>query len=165
MSSLSSYPIKLQWVPEHSFLPRNDAADELTRRGALLMPSAIPCCDSPLLSHIHSSLFSYWRRAVSSKFFDKQSPSISTGKRVLLRHARCVLCRLRCNRHCFVLSSYLCRINRIANSSGSACGHPSRDTSHLILHSPATDSLRRSLFCNFLSLYDIWSKLWGVVRL
>ena len=29
------------------------------------------------------------------------------------------------------------------------------DTSHLILHCPATDSLRRSLFGNLLSLYDL----------
>ena len=35
------------------------------------------------------------------------------------------------------------------------------DASHLILHWPATDSLRRSLFGNCLSLYD----LWGVSRL
>ena len=36
----------------------NDAADELARRGALLVPSAIPCGLSPLISRIHSYLFS-----------------------------------------------------------------------------------------------------------
>ena len=41
--------------PGHSFLPGNDAADELARRGALLAPSAIPCGLSPLISHIHFS--------------------------------------------------------------------------------------------------------------
>ena len=44
---------QLQWIPGHSFFPRNDAADELARQGALLAPSAIPCSLS-LISRIHS---------------------------------------------------------------------------------------------------------------
>ena len=48
LSSLSICSIRLQWVPGHSFLPGNDAANELVRRGALLPPSAIPCSLSRL---------------------------------------------------------------------------------------------------------------------
>ena len=58
LSSLSSCFIRLQWVPRHSFLLGNDAADELARRGVLLAPSAIPCSVSPLTSRIHSRLIS-----------------------------------------------------------------------------------------------------------
>ena len=58
LSSLSFCSIRLQWVPGPSFLPGNNPADELARRGALLAPSAIRCNLSPLTSHIHSSLFS-----------------------------------------------------------------------------------------------------------
>ena len=65
---------------------------------------------------------------------------------MLPRHARCVLSRLRCNGHSLLLSSNLSRIGRIENPSCSPCGHSSQHTSHLILHCPATDSLRRSLF-------------------
>ena len=143
----------------------NDTADELARRGALLAPSAIPCSLSPLIPRIHSRLFSEWRRTASSKYFDTQVPSISTEELVLPHHACCVLSRLRCNGHSLLLGSCLSRIGRIENPSCSACGHPSQDISHLILHCPATDSLRHSLFGDSLSLHDLWSRPWGVARL
>ena len=164
VSSLFYCSIRLQWVPGHWFLPGNNSADELARRGALLAPSAIPCSLFALIYRIHSRLFSDWRRTVSSKYFDSQVPSISTEELVLPRHARCVLSRLCCNGHSLLLNSYLSRIGRIKNPSCSACGHSSQDTSHLILHCPATDSLRRSLFGDSLSLYDLWSRPWRVAR-
>ena len=121
--SLFFSSIRLQWVPGNSFLPDDDAADDLARRGALLVPSAIRCSHSSLISGIHSSLFSDWRHTVSSKFFDTQVPSTSTEELVLLRHARCDLSRLRCKGHSLLLSSFLSRIGRIENPSCSACGH------------------------------------------
>ena len=88
LSSLSSFAIRLRWVPGHSFLPWNYAAGELARRGALLLPSAISCSLSPPTSLIYSGLYSGWRRTVSFKFFDSQVHSVSTEKLVLSRHAR-----------------------------------------------------------------------------
>ena len=164
LSSLSSCSIRLQWVPGHSFLPGNHTVDDLVIRVALLAPSAIPCSLSPLISRIHSCCFSDWRRTVSSKFFYTQVPSICTEELVLPRHARCVLSRLRCNGHSLLLGFYLSRIGRIENPSCSACGHSSQDISHLILDCPATNPLRRSLFGDSLSLYDLWSRPWGVAR-
>ena len=151
--------------PRTFISPGNDAADELARRGTLLAPSAIPCSLFSHTSCIHSRLISDWRRTVLSKFFDTQVSSISTEKLVLPRHARCVLSRLRCNGHSLLLSSYLSRIGRIENLSCSTCGHSSQDISYLILHCPATDCLRSSLFGDSLSLYDLWSRPWGVSRL
>ena len=142
----------------------NDMADKLARRGALLAPSTIPCSLSPLISRIHSRLFSDWRRTVSSKFFDTQVPSIFTEELVLPRHARCVLSRLCCDGHSLLLGSFLSRISRTENPFGSTCGHSSQDTSHLILHCSATNFLRRLLFGDSLSLYDLWSRPWGVAR-
>ena len=165
--SLSFCSIRLQWIPGHSFLPESNTADDLARRGALVVPSATPCSLSPLISRIHSCLFSDSRRTVSLKFFDTQvsRSSIFVEELVLPRHARCALFRLRCNGHSLLFSSYLSRIGRIKNPFCSACGHPSQNISHLILHSPATDSLRRLLFGNSLSLYNLWSRPWGVVLL
>ena len=95
------------------------------------MPSATRCSLSPLISRIHSSLFSDWRRTVSSKFFDIQVSSSSTEELVLPRHALCALSCLRCNGRNLLLSSYLSRIGRIENPSCSACGHLSQGTSPL----------------------------------
>ena len=140
LSSLSSCSIRLQWVPRHSFLLGNNMVDELVRQGVLLASSAIPCSLSPLISRIHSSLLSDWRHTVLSKFFDTQVSSISTEELVLPCHAHCVLSHLCCNGHS-LLSSYISRIGRVENPSSSTCGNSSQDTSHLILHCPAMDSL------------------------
>ena len=165
LSSLSFCSIRLQWVPRHSFLPGNDVTDELARQGALLVPSAIPCSLSPLISRIHSCLISDWRHTVSSKYFDTHVSSISTEELVLPCHACYVLSRLCCNGHSLLLGFYLSRIGRIENPFCSACGHSYQDTSHLIPHCPAMDSLRCSLFGDSLSLYDLWSRPWGVAWL
>ena len=84
---------------------------------------------------------------------------------MLPRHARCALSRLCCNGHSFLCSSYLTRISGIENPSCSACEHPSQDTSHLVLHCPATDSLRRWLFSDSLFLYDLYFRPWTFARL
>ena len=63
-------------------------------------------------------------------------PSVSNEKLVLPRHARCALSHFRCNEHSLPLSSYLTRIKRIENPLCGACGHPSQDTSYLILYYP-----------------------------
>ena len=164
-SSFLSCSIRLQWVPGNSFLPRNDSADELARREVLIAPSAIPCSLSPLISRIHSRLISDWKRTFSSKFFNTQVPLISNEEVVLPRHSRCVLSHLRYSGHSLLFGSYFSRICRIENPSSSVCGHSSQDTSHLILHCPATDSLRHSLFGDSLSLYDLWSRPWKVAWL
>ena len=99
--------------------------------------------------------FSDWRHTVLSKFFDTQVPSVFTEELVLPRHARYVLSRLRCNGHSLLLSSYL--------TSGLAelkiLPAAPADTSYLILHFPATNSLAT------LGLYHLWFRPWGVSRL
>ena len=142
-------------MPRLSFLPGNDAADELAGRVALLVPSAGPCSLFPLTSRIHSFLSSDWRRTVSSKFFDTQIPSVSTEDLVLPSSRS--LCPLSFSRQWIqsLLNFYLSRIDRSENPSCSTRCHPTEDTPQLILYRPAADSLRRSLFGDSLSLYNL----------
>ena len=44
----------------------NDAADRLARWGALLLPSAVPCSLSPLISRINFYFLSDLRRTIST---------------------------------------------------------------------------------------------------
>ena len=82
---------------------------------------------------------------------------------MLLRHARCVLSRLRCNGYSLLLSFYLSRIGRVENPSCSACGYSFQDTSHLILHCPATDSAPLTLWLSTTSGRDPgeFPSFWG----
>ena len=148
-------------------VPGNDAADELARRGALFAPSAVPC----------SLSLSLLLSLVSTLVFSRTGDILSHLNSLTLRFFRfprgtcarssCSLCSLSSTlqRTSLQLSSYLSRVGRIENPSCGACEHSSQDTSHLILHCPATDSFRRSLFGDSLSLYDLWSRPWRVARL
>ena len=140
-----------------STLSLNDAVDEVR-------------CFTRLQHHAvfhlsHLLFFSDWRRIVSSKFFEAQVSSVSTEELVLPCHARCVLYRSLLQQTQAYVILFIYRVGIIENPSCSVCGHPTQDTVHLILYCPAVHSLRRSLFGNSFSLYDIWFRPWGVARL
>ena len=59
--------------------------------------------------------------------------------------------------HQSILTHFYISSKYIENASCSACGHSSQDTSHLILHCPATESFFAAHFYgDSLSLYDLW---------
>ena len=104
-------------------------------------------------SRIHFCLFLDWRRIVSFKFFNTPVHSVSTEEFVLPCHSRSVFSHLCCKRHSLMLNFSFYTIGRIEISSCSACGHPTHDTSHFILHCSATNSFRRLNFGDsFISL-------------
>jgi len=51
------------------------------------------------------------------------------------------------------------------NSSCSACGHPLQDMTHLLLDCPASEPLQRAIVGTTSSIFDLWSRPWGVARL
>ena len=141
LSSLSSCSIRLQWVPGHWFLPGNDAADGLRY---LRLPQSLVV--SLLLSLVSTLVFSRTggvlsHRSILTHRFPRFPPRILCSL-VMLAVSSLVVAATDI---AFFLGSYVSRIGRIENPSCSACGHSSQDTSHLILHCPATGSLRRSL--------------------
>ena len=97
--------MRQQGVPGDSFFQGNNLADELARRGALVLPSTITCGLFYLNSCFHSLFFWDWRRTVPSKFFNKQVPLVSIEELELAPLARCVVFRLRYNRHRLLLNS------------------------------------------------------------
>ena len=140
---LSSFTIRLQWISRHSFLPGNDAADELAGWGVHLC-----FLQSLVVSFLLYPLLCFLRLE-----------TVFTEELALPRHACCVFPRLHCDGHSLLLSSYLSRIGRIENPSCSACSNLTKNLSHLILHCPATDSSCHMLLCDCLSLYDLWYRL------
>ena len=152
LSSLSC-SIRLQWVPGHSFLPCNDSADELARRGALLVPTAISCSLSPLISRIHFSVFSDWKHTVSSKILAHRLPRFPPRN----------LCSLFTLAVSFLVyaatDTVFCKASislELAESRILAGLVDTRPRTPLISFCAAQlRTLRRSLFGNFLSLYDL----------
>ena len=149
-------------VPQSSFFPENDTADELTRQVALLLPSAVPCSLASLTSRIRSShgLETYTHlNSLTHRF--PQYPLRNLCSLVIFAVSSCCLCY---NGHSLLLNSSLSRIGRSENPSCSTCGHSTQCTCHLIVHCPATDSLRTWLFGDF-SLYKLSYTPWKVTLL
>ena len=156
LSSLSSCTVRLQWFPGTDFF-------WATMRLIISLGVVRYSCSwlslvvSLLLTFvIYSSLFSDWRRTISSKLFDTKVPSVFTEELVLFCYVYCVVSPPPWSEHNLLLHSYFSRIDRIENPSCTVYGHPTQDPSHLVLHRPATEFLRRSLFGNSLALYDLW---------
>ena len=140
----------------HSFLPEKDAADELARQGALLVPSAISFTLCLFISRIRSCLFLDWRSTVSSKFFDTHRfPRFSPRNLyylVTLAVPSLVLAATDTASSEAPITLGWAE-SRILNAAPADI-RP-RTFLILILHCPATDSLHRSLFGDCLSIYDL----------
>ena len=119
---------------------------------------------SLLLFLVSTFFFSRTRGVRLIQILRHTGPSVSIEKLVLPCHARCAFSLPCCNGHNLPFNFYLYKIGSIKNLCCSACGHPPPNPSHFILPCPATDSWRRSLFADSVSLYDLWSRLWRIAR-
>ena len=122
LSFLSFCSIRLQWVPGHSFLPGNDVANELARRGALLAPLVVSLLSSLVSTLVFSRTGCVLSHQNSLTHRFPRFPPRNLCSLVMLAVS---LYRLRCNGHSLLLGSYLSRIGRIDKPSCSACGHSS----------------------------------------
>ena len=87
----SFFSIRLQWTPEHLFLPANGTARELDEVRCSSNQQSL----ASLFSCTHSSLLSDWRRAASLKlFFNIQVPLAYNEEFVIPRHTRCAITSL-----------------------------------------------------------------------
>ena len=123
LSSLFCFTIRLRRVCGNTFLPANDAADELASEGGLLLQFLVVS-----LLPLVSTLLLDWRRTVPSKLFSTQVPSVSIEQLelVLPGHACYALSHLRFNGHRVLLNS----CPRIGRSENPSCsGHPTQNTS------------------------------------
>ena len=150
----------LQWVPRHLFLPGNDPANELARRGALLVPSVIPCSLLSLVS-IHS--FSQTEGVLSHlDSSTRRSPQFP------LRNL-CSFVTLAVFSLVFVVTgtAYCCAlINLELAESRILSAAPADTRSRTPLISLFTVQLRTlSAAHSLTTLYDLWSRPWGVARL
>jgi len=112
----------------------------------------VPCPWLRLLQRLDTR-YSFWRRTLSQNFLSCQISLVSSEELALPCFISCELSRLCCHGHSLLLSSFLCRIKR-KNSSFSACGHPLQDL-----------TLRCAIFGITSSIFDLWSRPWGVARL
>ena len=153
--------------PEHSFHPGNEAADELARRGVLLVHPPQFLAVSLLLSFVSTLVIflvleAYGLIEVSSTH---RLPRFPPRNLCLPRHARCVLSRLRCNERSLLLSSYLSRDWQNRESFLQRLTNTRPRTLLISFCTVQLRTLRRSLFGDSLFLYDLWSRPWGVARL
>jgi len=113
------------------------------------------------MAKIRYTRYALWIRNLSHNSLPCQIPSVSSKELALPHLICCKLSRLRCHGHSLFLSSYLCRITQKENSSCSACGHPLQDPTHLLLDFPTSKPLWHAIF-GTTSIFDLWSKPWGV---
>jgi len=159
--SNSCVALSFQWVPGHTGLSGNEWADSLAKTRATRPITHVSCSLASTIANIRHTLYSLWRQNLSHNSLSCQIPSIFSEELAPPRLIHCELPQLCCHGHSLLMSSYLYRIKQ-KNSSCSTCGHPLQDLICLLRDCPASELVWHTIFGTISSIFDIYSRPWGV---
>ena len=165
-SSLSNNTtLSFQWVPGHAGLPGNEKADLLAKTGASLPTDAIPCPLPPVIAKVRYSQYRNWRRHISHSHLNFKSPKSLRRNFFLAQYAVsspvfAAMATVFFYPHIFT-GSVGRRILIVVPVD--TLYRTSIISSSTVL--PLNPFVNLSLAPLSLSLFDPWSRPWGVARL
>jgi len=159
----SRVALSFQWVSGHARLPRNERADSLAKTGATLPVTHVPCPLAPTIAKIRHTRYTLWKRNLFHNSLPSQVPSVSSEELARSLLIRWELSQLRCHGHSLLLpmqdktkEEFFLQFLQTPSA---------RSNSPSLLDCPASEPLRRAILHYTSSIFDLWSKPWGVAPL
>ena len=148
---MSNHPaeVVLQWIPGHSGIRGNEAADALAKRGAALPQPDVPVTYETAVQIIKTNIQEDWLNdwannttgRVVHSYMSKPNPKDAINK--LQREDQSIIFRLRTGH--VQLNKHLSRIKKDHPASCPLCSHPSETVEHHLLECTQLKDLRDSL--------------------
>ena len=144
-----SVDVVLQWIPGHSGIKGNDAADTLAKSGAALPQPDVPVNYETAVQIIKSNIQEEWLNdwarnttgRVMYRHMSKPNPKDQINK--LQREEQSIIFLLRTGH--IQLNSHLSRIKKDHPASCPLCSNPNETVEHLLFHCTKLNDLRDSL--------------------
>ena len=148
---MNQHPVEvvLQWIPGHSGIKGNEAADTLAKRGAALPQPDVPVnyetAVQIIKSNIQEEWLNDWARNTTGRamyrHMSKPNPKDLINK--LQREEQSIIFRLRTGH--VQLNNHLSRIKKDHPASCPLCSNPNETVEHLLFHCTELKDLRDSL--------------------
>ena len=141
--------VVLQWIPGHSGIQGNEAADKLAKQGAALPQPDNPVTYDTVKGMINSNIKEEWLNNWASNttgrvlFTNMTRPNPRDPINKLPRGNQSTIFRLRTGH--VPLNGFLSRIKKDHPAQCRLCNHPNESVEHHLLHCPRLSDLRREL--------------------